>query len=265
MYRKNKIMFISALLLAVFFVVASLSGCKNTDTEPPSNESECKVENPLTDLDWLSQKISKFDSDSTRTVKVSQCKYQTDKTGFLIEPCVGCPDAGTELYDCKGNLLCVLLGETDDPCAEYEIDANSISLIYQHNKTHTPVNVTLYDKDYLTIQRYIQGKWKFLFAKGGITGNDIIYFDNLFQVFTNDNKIIRWNTVSQIRDTLSYFWQRYPKYFPDCDYVDIMCVFTPPHPPHQRFIFYMIQNDTLMYGDANLSEPFGYNLIKINE
>ena len=266
MYKK---IFFPAILLAVFFVVASLSGCKNTDTEPPSNESECKVENPLTDLDWLSQKISKFDSDSTRTVKVSQCKYQTDKTGFLIEPCVGCPDAGTELYDCKGNLLCVLLGETDDPCAEYEIDANSISLIYQHNKTHTPVNVTLYDKDYLTIQRYIQGKWKFLYGKGGFTGNDIYYCDNCITEFTSDNRLIETNITYKISDTVSYFWSKYSGsfnyYYGLVDYVYLMNTFKPPHPPNQYFIFEQIKNDTLIYVDALKTEPFKYSFVKLND
>ena len=87
----------------------------------------------MTDLEWLSQMISEFETDPLTPVKIYQCTYQTGIIGFLIERCVGCPDFGYELTDCGGNLLCILFGHAGDPCVEYNVDFENKQLLYQQN------------------------------------------------------------------------------------------------------------------------------------
>jgi hypothetical protein len=94
----------------------------------------CNVDSPLTDLPWLKQMVANFSADSLTTVKIHQCTYQNNKTGFLIEPCVGCPDAGYSFRSCDGTVLCGGGGISgEETCQELDIDFNNKQLIYQHN------------------------------------------------------------------------------------------------------------------------------------
>ena len=118
--------------LLVFFTLTSFSGCKKP-------QSVCGVENPLTELEWLSQIIANWEEnlqngENNWAGKIYQCTYEDNKIGFLIEPCSGCPDAGYSFWSCDGTMLCGGGGHSgEDTCGEFNIDSNSVKLIYTHN------------------------------------------------------------------------------------------------------------------------------------
>lgn len=119
-------------------------------------------------------------------------------------------------------------------------------------KTHEPVNVTLYEKDTLTIQKYIQGRWNLVYGKGGIAANNIQYFNNSIAEFTADKKFI--SSSPFMADTISYQWV---KYIGSSGSVYIM---------EPRLLYFeRIKNDTLIYSDAPMlvSEPTTYYLVKL--
>jgi len=120
---------IPALLLAM----ASFSGCK----EKTPIQTVCGVENPLTDLPWLKDLIDGFEKDAEagykNHVRIYQCTYK-DGIGFLLEPCVGCPDAGYIFQNCEGVTLCSgggFLGGYN--CPELNIDFVNKILIWETN------------------------------------------------------------------------------------------------------------------------------------
>jgi hypothetical protein len=104
---------------------------------PYANENMtiCNVDNPLIDLPWLKQIVDNTETEATNNkvhVRIYQCAYK-DGTGFLLEPCVGCPDMGYSLYDCEGNHLCVMWGFANNQCKEFEVDFDNKKLIWELN------------------------------------------------------------------------------------------------------------------------------------
>jgi hypothetical protein len=98
--------------------------------------SACDVKNPLTNLPWLKELIDGIESDAqagfSRHVKIYQCTYK-DGIGFLIAPCVGCPDAGYSFRNCEGEVLCGGGGiDGKDTCSEFSI--KNKKLIYNYKK-----------------------------------------------------------------------------------------------------------------------------------
>lgn len=116
------IMLIAALSISLF------SACE----EKEQNKSECSFNNPLTDLPWLKDRVIQLSQESSH-VRIYQCVYKTNKIGFLIESCVGCPDFGLDLTDCQGNYLCTIWGFTGSDCPEYYVNYNDAVLIYERN------------------------------------------------------------------------------------------------------------------------------------
>ena len=95
-------------------------------------DNSCEFENPLTDLPWLKDLINGWKQNGWNS-KIYQCTYK-DGIGFLLEPCVGCPDAGYSFVNCEGIVLCGgggLLGK--DNCSEFDIDFESKTLIWEIN------------------------------------------------------------------------------------------------------------------------------------
>jgi hypothetical protein len=99
------------------------------------NKTVCDVEHPLTDLQWLEELTTTYVENKQNGfyshVKIYQCTYDNKaRTGFLIDNCVGCPDAGYSLYDCEGNNLCVMWGVTGNDCKEFDVDFENKKLIW---------------------------------------------------------------------------------------------------------------------------------------
>ena len=123
-----KKVFLKIALLALAVVgMFSVSSCEKW--KEICSECHCQVENSLTDLGWLKDKLAEYDNSYSLRIKVYTCKYQTNKDGFFFEE-VEMSDGQQYLYDCKGNLLCTtggISGRLDDV---YNVDYNSFQLIY---------------------------------------------------------------------------------------------------------------------------------------
>lgn len=122
-----KRIFLKIALLALVAVGMSSVSCEKG--EETCSECHCQVENPLTDLGWLKDKLAEYDNSYSLRIKVYTCKYQTNKDGFFFEE-AEVRDGQQYLYDCKGNLLCTtggISGRLDDV---YNVDYNSFQLIY---------------------------------------------------------------------------------------------------------------------------------------
>ena len=122
------------IIPALMLVVSSFSGCENKTPE----ENVCGVENPLTDLEWLSQMVAGWEENSQNgfgvPCRIYQCTYENNKIGFRIEYCVDCPDAGYSFRSCDGTILCGGGGHSgEDTCGELNIDLANKKLIYQLN------------------------------------------------------------------------------------------------------------------------------------
>ena len=122
-----KRIFLKIALLALVAVGMSSVSCEKG--EETCSECHCQVENPLTDLGWLKDKLAEYDNSYSLRIKVYTRKYQTNKDGFFFEE-AEVRDGQQYLYDCKGNLLCTtggISGRLDDV---YNVDYNSFQLIY---------------------------------------------------------------------------------------------------------------------------------------
>ena len=122
--KMKKQQFIIGLLicLGLIFIVS----CKKNGI--------CDVEDPLTDLPWLKEIINDVESNTEagfrHHVRIFQCTYK-DGTGFRLEMCVGCPDAGYSFRNCQGDVLCGGGGhDGQDNCAEFKIK-DTQKLIYE--------------------------------------------------------------------------------------------------------------------------------------
>jgi hypothetical protein len=118
------------------------------------------------------------------------------------------------------------------------------------------VNITLRDKDTITIQNYIQGKWKLIYGEGGFVSGLIHHFDNCTAEFTAGNQYITGRTGAG-QDTSGYYWEKCALYAGSSDSVYVMFP--------RMLLFEEIKDDTLIYSDAPMlmSEPVTYYLIKV--
>ena len=138
----------SKLLLLIFLVVCW--SCKS-ETDAGENEENpkggidnvdeinvieaCNVDNPLTDLPWLKEMVDGVEKDIEagykRHARIYLCTYK-DGTGFLLEMCVACPDAGYSFVNCEGVVLCGGGGITGiDNCPEFNIDYENKELLWE--------------------------------------------------------------------------------------------------------------------------------------
>ncbi|GAB6012987.1 hypothetical protein [Viscerimonas tarda] len=116
-----------------------------------------------------------------------------------------------------------------------------------------PQNISLYDKDSLTIQNYIQGKWDLVYSVGGGIAYSYHYCDDCTVEFTADKKYI--TSGNGTTHTLMYYWQKY------AIYTDSICIMQLIG-TSLDMLFEEIRNDTLIYSDAFMSEPMTYFLVK---
>jgi hypothetical protein len=123
-----------------------------------------------------------------------------------------------------------------------------------------PINIVLYDKTLEIIQENIQGKWKLMYAEGGICGTCINACEKCTVEFTSDNRFIT-NSFIITSDTSKIKWVRDAGEYLNGDSTFIMKVFE-VHGIPCEFVIDSIYNNILIYHD-NASDPMFYHCRKI--
>lgn len=129
----------------------------------------------------------------------------------------------------------------------------------KENTQHQPsVTLTLYDKPPTFIQSHIQGKWKFIYGKGGFNANALHYCDGCTVEFTTDGKIIS-NTF--LSSNAAIDWQKERGTYTNGDSTYVMHFYDNSNAPW----FYVIDgifNDTLTFHDFS-SDAIFYHFIRL--
>ena len=121
-------------------------------------------------------------------------------------------------------------------------------------------NIILYNKPLSVIQSCIQGKWKCLYGKGGISANMVQYYDDYYWTFTSDNKVIQVYKGNTLADTtINWIWDT-------GTYTSGDSTFTMKFYDNQNvpwvYVIDRIVNDTLILHD-NSSDAVFYHFIKL--
>jgi len=125
----------------------------------------------------------------------------------------------------------------------------------------TPINIVLYDKPLDTIRHYIQGRWKLVYAKGGICGTCVQHCVNCSIEFTSNNKVIS-HSIEITTDTTTIHWVRDIGTYTNNDSTYLM-TFKDIQGVPWNFVIEQIYYDTLIYHD-NSSDAVFYHCLKSN-
>ncbi len=137
-----------------------------------------------------------------------------------------------------------------------------LSCFTQCKKEDTPTNIILYNKPLKTIQSYIKGKWKLVYAKGGICGTCLHYCDNCYVEFTSNNKVlVPDGDGTYLTDTIIE-WVRDIGTYTNNDSTYLMKFYDKYGYPN-IYVIEQIKHDTLIYHD-NSSDAVFYHFIKLN-
>lgn len=131
---------------------------------------------------------------------------------------------------------------------------------FQCKKPDKPTtDIVLYDQPLKTIQKHIEGKWKFVYGKGGICSTCIHYCNNCYVEFTSNNKFIG-NTFVVTSDTTTIYWLRDVGTYTKGDSTYLM-TFKDMNGVPWVYVIDRIYNDTLIFYDNAIDAVF-YHFIK---
>lgn len=126
----------------------------------------------------------------------------------------------------------------------------------QCEKSQNRTNVILYNKSLIDIQHNIYGKWKMVYAKGGICATCIQNIDSSIWWFTNDNKIVKHLNGIDILDT-ALIWNKELGTYTNGDSTYVMSFYDKYGYPN-NFVVDRIRNDTLILHDFSSDAVFYY-------
>lgn len=121
-------------------------------------------------------------------------------------------------------------------------------------------NIVLYDKPLSVIQECINGKWELIYAKGGISANNIQYIHNEFWKF-NSNKI-EMSDSEKIYTNTTIQWIYDLGTFTNGKRTHTINFYDRNNYPH-KYIVDGIYNDTLVLGDYAY-DGMTYHFIRYN-
>lgn len=130
-------------ILKLVFVFTLIISC-NTD-ENLEKINNCNTENPLEDLSWLKTKKESLDKAISATrVSIYQYTYNNESV-FLIDDCMSCADALTNVYNCNGEKICEFGGiEGRNTCPDFQDKAINKKLLWR-NYNHVIIDKDKYD------------------------------------------------------------------------------------------------------------------------
>lgn len=90
-----------SICLFILFIIMTGSKCDHN-----KSIAFCGVSNPVENIGWLSERVKNAEN-------IEVVKFTYNETEYLaINPCPGCPDNMTEIFDCQGNRFCTIGGIT---------------------------------------------------------------------------------------------------------------------------------------------------------
>ena len=91
----------SFIIFLTLFIMATAFTCNNS-----KDISVCGIKDPVKNLEWLKTRI-----DNAEKIEVYKMVYN-EKEYISVNPCPGCPDSMTEIFDCDENRFCTIGGIT---------------------------------------------------------------------------------------------------------------------------------------------------------
>ena len=145
------------------------------------------------------------------------------------------------------------------------ITVSAISLIYCFTQCkkedETLSNIVLHNQPLNTIQKYIQGKWRVAYAKGGISSNYKEYCDDYSVEFTSTNKIIS-KSFAKTDGAVTIQWAREIGTYTNGEQTYLM-EFSDKQGVPWVYVVDRIDHDTLIYHDNSVDAVF-YHCVKSN-
>jgi len=123
------------------------------------------------------------------------------------------------------------------------------------------LNIVLYNQPLETIQKYIQGKWKVVYGKGGISSNEIQYCKDCSVEFTSTNKIIS-NSFAITDGAVTIQWTKEKGTYTNGEDTYTMKFYDKYNYPWV-YVVDRIYKDTLIYHD-NSDDAVFYYCVKSN-
>ena len=246
---KKNILKISVILL---LMTCALSCSKKEELEVETKieyeEYLEYIDSSFLDMPWLKEIVE----ERRNTIKagylsqsiIYQCTYKNG-IGFILDFCVGCPDAGFALVDINGVSVCYSNG-WHDSCKEFNIDYENKKLIYEI-QPDPPVSIeNLYAQSPNVISRSVQGKWILHKFWGGI-GN-VRYYDWTTLVNISEDRV-NVSGNEGVNFTFSYSWKQ-------------MGV-PPPYPEISSYNTYVMWNDKQNRGEWSFFN-LRYDMLEVN-
>lgn len=96
------------------------------------NEQVCNVDNPLEDLEWLSDiKLSIQLSMGPAGSQIIQYTYKGEPV-FWVDLCYMCPDGLIQVYNCAGEVICEFGGiDGRNTCPDFETEATDSTMLFK--------------------------------------------------------------------------------------------------------------------------------------
>ncbi|OFX22005.1 MAG: hypothetical protein A2041_12320 [Bacteroidetes bacterium GWA2_31_9b] len=91
---------LTILLISIFMMLLG-SKCDNS-----KSTTFCGIKDPVKNIEWLKTRVENADK-----IEVTKIVYN-GQDYLSINPCPGCPDNMTEIFDCEGNRFCTIGGIT---------------------------------------------------------------------------------------------------------------------------------------------------------
>jgi hypothetical protein len=112
-------------LILTAMILFSQFSCEDSTN---NDEQSCNTDAPLEDLNWLKELKETLESNTMQSL-ILQYKYNGEDV-FFVDPCYGCPDGMSTVYNCEGEILCSFGGFAGiNTCPDFHSQATDSTVI----------------------------------------------------------------------------------------------------------------------------------------